>query len=1002
MFNIRLYLFLLISSNGLFSQNFRFNSSDRAQVFFSNDAYANAISALTLSKNDKFNLDSQNNYLLLLSKLRNNEAGSDKQLPFYLERNPISTLGSQLPFDMGNFYFKNKKYSYALKWYRNIRIDQLADWSKDMFYFNKGYSLFHVKRYNAAKPYLEKVKNTNKYQSDAHYYLGHIAYQMEDYEYAQREFSQLSFKTSLQNDLEYFQVDMNFKLGRFKKAIELGNKLLKKSNNPLSSDISKIIGESHFNLKNYKESLPFLIAYDGKNKKWTNADFYQLGYVYYENKKYTEAINQFTKIIDQSNSLSQNAYYHLGDCYLKVEKKIEALGAFKKASEMNFDQNVREDSLLQYAKLGFEIGNSYEPFVDVMIRFLDLFPKNPSSQNIKSLLALSYTRGGNYDLAIKILESKVTFKDNNILQKVLYLKALNLYQNEQYTDTQFFLKKSIKLNRDPIVTARSYLLQGQALFELKLYGPSKLSYDQYYKYTKKFNLNLDINYWYELGYLAYNSKDYDLAIKYFENYLNKEKDLSLDYIEDSYTRLADSYFAVSKYWMALENYNKVISLSKKDLSYVLFQKALSYGFLDKYESKINILSDLISSAQNNLMIEKSLFELAKTYTYLLNFEDAIESYDKLLKNYPGSLFTSRSFLNKGLILFNNDKLIEARSILELTVKNYIGDPVAFQALTTLKEISIETGTVDLFTEWLKKEKINSFSDTEISNSAFESIEKYFFEKDYKQAQKQIKNFLLRYPNHSQSNTLKYYLADIYFQNQKWDNAYSLYIEIIDQPINIFTEKSIVNAVLSLQNLKRSLDAEPLLLRLKKITLIDENRNFSNSNLMSIYMAKEDFSFARNIATEILNQKFIDPKIELDATEVFARSSILLKDTVAAFEKFKLLENSPKLILAAEANYYKAYKFFKNGQHDESNKVIANISLKYGNIGLWSAKSILLMAENFIKLGDNFQSSYVLENLIKNFNEFPEITSDAKKMLDDVNRKISKKNSSITSKETINE
>ena len=248
MFYIRLYICFFILSNGLYCQNFQFNLNDRAEVLFSNNAYANTVSTLRLSETFEPSSYYSKNYLILLSKLRNNETGADRQLPYYLEKNPISKLGSTLPFDMGNFYFKNNKYSYALKWYRNLNDDQFMNELKDKFNFNKGYSLFHVKRYSAAKPYLEKVKNTRQYESDAHYYLGHIAYQMDDYINAESEFSQLDNKFSSKNDLDYFQVDMNFKLGRFQQAIDLGYKLLKLSNYLYESDLSKIVGERHFNL----------------------------------------------------------------------------------------------------------------------------------------------------------------------------------------------------------------------------------------------------------------------------------------------------------------------------------------------------------------------------------------------------------------------------------------------------------------------------------------------------------------------------------------------------------------------------------------------------------------------------------------------------------------------------------------------------------------------------------------------------------------------------------
>ena len=76
---------------------------------------------------------------------------------------------------------------------------------------------------NELSYFLEKVKFNPKYESDAHYYLGHIAYQLEDYEGASNSFSRVS-KSEQQEDLGYFQVEMNFKLGRFKKSIELGEK----------------------------------------------------------------------------------------------------------------------------------------------------------------------------------------------------------------------------------------------------------------------------------------------------------------------------------------------------------------------------------------------------------------------------------------------------------------------------------------------------------------------------------------------------------------------------------------------------------------------------------------------------------------------------------------------------------------------------------------------------------------------------------------------------------
>jgi len=1000
MFNNRIfpYLFFLITPV-LYAQNFHFDTFDRSKNLFYNNAFSNSVASFRLSTN--LNEKESIEYLILLSSLRINQTGSDKQLPYFSEQNPLSSLGSKLPFDLANFYFENQKYSYALKWFRNLKESQFSKSLRNKFNFNKGYSLFHVKRFRAAKPFLEKVKMIPKYESDAHYYLGHISYQLDDYEKAEDEFNKAN-KSAGQNDLAYFQVDMNFKLGRFQKAIDLGSDLIVDSNESIRSQLSKIIGESFFNLKKYNEALIYLQNYKGKKGKWSNEDFYQLGYAYYITGDYLNSIDQFNKIINKSNSLSQNAYYHLGDSYLKVNRKIEALSAFRIASEMNYDSKISEEALLQYAKLGYESGNPFESSQKVMVRFLNLFPKNDQVKDVESILVSSYTQGGNYDAAISILESGGDYKDDIALQKVLYLKGISSYKSGDYSTAQLLLSKAIKINKIHQVTAKSLFWKGQSLFESGSFSASKKSYEEYFKETIQNDLKIHENFWYEIGYSYFKLENYPLAIDCFKKQLKKPNELDSSYLLDTYLRLADSYFANSNYWPALENYNISISLSNKNTSYPKFQKALSYGFLQKLDNKIDVLIDLTSSDQNHFLVDKSLYELAKTYASLNEYADALNTYDDLIRRYPNSNYISRSYLNKGLILYNTEQLLKAQQVLEFVVERYRNDRITSQVLNTLKEIAIELGKVDVFSEWLQKQNIDSFTEGDLANSAFEAAEKFYFEKKNRQAERQIKDFLIRYPDYSDVTTLKYYLADITFQNKDWDNAIINYDYLLNLPDHEYTERSLVNAILALQNLNQTKKLISLLIRLKKTTSYEENKKFARYNLMRTYMKIEDYSESVLLSEEVLNEENLDPNIRWDALEIFARSALIQKDSSAAFKKFKELENSPKKILAVEARFFKAYQLSKSGKYDLSNDVIAELSKVYGNSQIWSARSILLMAKNFKNLNDDFQSTYLLEILMKNFDQYPKIINEAKELLSRVKERSSKDNSSVQSNAPDNE
>ena len=53
-----------------------------------------------------------------------------------------------------------------------------------------------------------------------------------------------------------------------------------------------------------------------------------------------------------------------------------------------------------------------------------------------------------------------------------------------------------------------------------------------------------------------------------------------------------------------------------------------------------------------------------------------------------------------------------------------------------------------------------------------------------------------------------------------------------------------------------------------------------------------------------------------------------------------------------------------------------------------------MANNFYGLNDSFQATYILENVIKNFTDFPDIREEAQQDLERIKKEESKTNSSI--------
>ncbi|HAB26402.1 MAG TPA: hypothetical protein DCE27_00475, partial [Xanthomarina gelatinilytica] len=237
--------------------------------------------------------------------VRLNQQNADQLMEGFVNDYPTSTKRNTAYVDVADYYFNNGKFAYAKKWYDKVDETSLARNEREKFNFNNGYVAFTTKNFKDAKKYLSRVEDSQKYGSQAKYYIGFMAYESDDYNQANQYFDQVSDNEKYKEKLSYYQADLNFKLGKFEEAIALAKEQLPNSDRNEVSELHKIIGESYFNLEKYAEAIPYLSEYKGKQGKWSNIDYYQLGYAYYKQGNYDKAISEFNKIVDGKNAVAQ-------------------------------------------------------------------------------------------------------------------------------------------------------------------------------------------------------------------------------------------------------------------------------------------------------------------------------------------------------------------------------------------------------------------------------------------------------------------------------------------------------------------------------------------------------------------------------------------------------------------------------------------------------------------------------------------------------------------------
>lgn len=941
---------------------------------------------------DDLETEANSAYYAANAAVRLNQLGADRLMENFVSNYPTSNKRNSAFIDVADYYFENGKYPYALKWYNKVEQSSMSSKEKERFNFNMGYSLFSADKSKEAERYFSRVSTSETYGSQAKYYLGYIAYQQDDYEGANERFEQIADEEVLNDKLSYYQADMNFKLGRFEEAIALAKAQLNKSDRQEVSELNKIIGESYFNLEQYSNAIPYLEEYKGKRGKWSNTDYYLLGYCYYKMEDYANAIGQFNKIVDGNNGVSQNAYYHLAECYLKLDKKQEALNAFRNASQMEFVPEIQEDAYLNYARLSYEIGNPYELVPVVLTSYLKTYPNSAYKDEIRELLVDSYITSKDFEGALQLLENNSGYASKETFQKVAFYRGVEVFTEADYAQANDLFDKSLKNAPDEYYKARARFWKAESLYQLNSFSEALENYNQYKAYTAAPRTVEYEDIDYNLGYAYFKLKDYENAISYFKKYAEQAKEV--DKGNDAYVRLGDCYFVTSKYWPAIESYNKVISSNSPERDYAAFQKAISYGFIDRNETKLEELTNFSAKYPNSGLRDDALFELGNSYIKQNLEASGLEAYDRLIRQFPKSRLIPQALLREGLVHYNANRNEEALSKFKTVVRDFPQTQEAIQAVATAKLIYVDMGNVNEYAQWVEGLDFVEITDVELDNVTFESAQKQQQEGKEELALKGYESYLNDFPSGIHRLEANFSLAQLYFANGDKQKALPKYKEVSQSGASEYSEQALTRVCEIYITDKNYNEALPFLQELESTANITQNRTFAQSNLMKGYYEKNEYDKTIVYADKVLANEGIDDRIKSDAQIMIARSAIATDNENTAETAYAEVLKIATGSLAAEALYYKAYFERKAGNVEASNESVQRLAKDFASYKEWGGKGLIIMAKNYDNLDDAYQATYILESVINNFSDYPEIVIEAKEELAIIKKKEAERNSSI--------
>jgi TolA-binding protein len=127
---------------------------NNALKLYNNKAYGAAQKTFEKAKKEAVqssNLRADASYYDAMCAIKLNQTNADEKVLNFVEENPTSNKKNKAFFNVGNYYFANKKAAHALKWYQKVNTAFISKENIKELNFKMGYGYLVAKRLDLAK-----------------------------------------------------------------------------------------------------------------------------------------------------------------------------------------------------------------------------------------------------------------------------------------------------------------------------------------------------------------------------------------------------------------------------------------------------------------------------------------------------------------------------------------------------------------------------------------------------------------------------------------------------------------------------------------------------------------------------------------------------------------------------------------------------------------------------------------------------------------------------------
>jgi TolA-binding protein len=914
----------------------------------------------------------------------------------FIDQNGSSELTGMAYFQLGKIYFEKNAYKDAMSCFEKTEPNNLASNERDDYYFQYGYSNFVSKKFDDAQRLLSKAANNydSKYYEDANYYYGVVAYFKKDYSKALDAFKRVEKNQKYASAMPYYITLIYFTQKKSDELLTYAVPKAKLSNLKYQKEINMIIGQTYFNQKKYQEALPYLDYYVKESSKVRKEDLYQLGYTQYQLGKNDDAIKNFVELNSLTDSIGQNAMYHLADAYLKTKDKAKANAAFEAAARIDYDKTIQEISLLNSAKLSYELGLN-SAAISKLQSYITKYPTSPRINEARGVLGSIFETSRNYKDAIELLEN-IPNKDAQLqrtYQRVTFYRGLEMYQDRRNTDALALLNKSLQNPIDASIAAQSYFWQGDIYYKEGNYTNSFNAMQSFLgransvESTDKVS-SATANY--TIGYTLFKQGEYKNALPYFESVeqllggkpkLLDARTVSSQVYPDAIGRAGDCYFMQKNYAKATDKYDMIVKYALRGADYAYYQKGILAGLQAKPADKIANLDKVIKDYPESYYLDDAWYQKAVTYVGQEDYDKAITAHKTVIGKFPQSPYMRKSLLNLGLVYYNTNNYDEALSNYKILLRDYPKSSEAQDALVGIKDVYVAQGDADGYIKLIKQYPEVDFSISAQDSLTYQIAENYYSKEDCANAVTSFDKYLNAFPKGAFAVYAHFYRGQCLYSQQNYPKSRTDYEYVIAQSSNLFTEQALDKASRIALHIDKDYDkafnySKKLYdIASKKDLKVEALRNLVRS---SYYLKKqEDLTTYSDLLLKS-EGKTTDDDIEI----YFYRGRLAYDkgNTLVAKQNLQQVASRTTNEMGAQARYYLAQIAYQQKEYDAAKALCLKVSNETASQEYWVVKSFILLSDVYVAKNDLFQAKATLNSIIDNYEPEDELKKEAREKL----------------------